>query len=121
MKLSIKKLKKVVVGVFTVSILGMAILFQASSQAAITPAGDGAATYKAKCAACHGADGIGNTAAGKSLKARDLRSAEVQKQSDDRLFNLIAKGKGKMPGYEKTLGADKCKELVAYVRHLAGK
>ena len=121
MKVSIKELKKVVVGAFTLSVLGLAILFQATSQAAITSAGDGAATYKAKCVACHGADGSGNTAAGKSLKVRDLRSVEVQKQSDDQLFSLIAKGKGKMPGYEKTLGAEKCKELVAYLRHLGGK
>ena len=121
MRLSIKELKKVVVGAFTFSILALTILFQASSQAAITPAGDGAATYKAKCIACHGADGSGNTTTGKTLKVRDLRSAEVQKQSDDQLFNIVAKGKEKMPGYEKTLGADKCKELVAYVRHLAGK
>ena len=121
MKFSIKQLKKVVVGAFTLSLLGLASLLQANSQAAITPAGEGAGTYKAKCVACHGADGSGNTTAGKSLKARDLRSAEVQKQSDDQLFNLIAKGKGKMPGYEKTLGAEKCKELVAYVRHLGGK
>lgn len=121
MKLSIKQLKKTVVGGFTFSLLAMAILFQANSQAAVTPAGEGAGTYKAKCIACHGADGSGNTTAGKSLKVRDLRSAEVQKQSDDQLFMLIAKGKGKMPGYEKTLGAEKCKDLVAYARQLGAK
>ncbi|MFY9555554.1 MAG: cytochrome c [Blastocatellia bacterium] len=121
MKLSSKELKKVVVGAFTLSFLALAILFQASSQAAITTAADGAATFKAKCTACHGADGSGNTAAGKSLKVRDLRSAEVQKQSDEQLFNIIAKGKGKMTGYQKTLGAEKCKEQVAFIRHLAGK
>jgi cytochrome c6 len=79
---------------------------------------DAAATYKAKCASCHGADGSGSTAAGKALKARDLRSAEVQKQSDAQLYEIIAKGKGKMPAFEKTLGADSCKALVAYVRTL---
>jgi cytochrome c6 len=77
---------------------------------------DAAATYKAKCASCHGADGSGNTPAGKSLKVADLRSANIQKQSDDALYNAIAKGKGKMPAYEKTLGADTCKSLVAYIR-----
>lgn len=84
-------------------------------------AADAAATYKAKCASCHAADGSGSTAAGKTLKVRDLRSAEVQKLSDDQLYTLIAKGKDKMPGYEKTLGADKCKALVAHMRKLAGK
>ena len=82
---------------------------------------DAAATYKAKCASCHGADGSGGTAPGKSLKVRDLRSAEVQGQSDAQLFSIVAKGKGKMPAYEKTLGADTCKALVAHIRKLAGK
>jgi mono/diheme cytochrome c family protein len=82
---------------------------------------DAAATYKTKCASCHAADGSGSTAAGKALKARDLRSAEVQGQSDAQLFAIIAKGKGKMPGYEKTLGADTCKALVAHIRKLGGK
>lgn len=121
MKLSMKELKKVVVGAFTISILALVVVLQTASQAASTVAGDGAATYKAKCVSCHAADGSGSTTAGKALKTRDLRSADVQKQSDDQLFNLIAKGKGKMPGYEKTLGADKCKELVAHIRRLAGK
>jgi len=79
---------------------------------------DAAATYKAKCASCHGADGSGNTAPGKSLKVRDLRSADIKNMSDDALYNVIAKGKGKMPAYEKTLGADQCKALVAYIRQL---
>jgi cytochrome c6 len=80
---------------------------------------DAAATYKAKCASCHGADGSGNTPAGKGLKCRDLRSAEVQGQSDAQLLAIVTKGKGKkMPGFEKTLGADTCKALVAYVRSL---
>jgi mono/diheme cytochrome c family protein len=81
-------------------------------------AGDAAATYVSKCASCHGKDGSGNTAAGKSLGLKDLRSAEVQGQSDAQLAAIIGKGKGKMPGYEKTLGADAIKGLVAYVRSL---
>lgn len=121
MNVSIKVLKKVVAGVFTISILTLAVVFQTASQAASIAARDGSGTYKAKCIACHGADGGGATAAGKAMKVRDLRSAEVQKLSDDQLFNVIARGKEKMPAYEKTLGADKCKELAAYVRHLGGK
>jgi cytochrome c6 len=116
MKSSIKEVKKVVVATMTLSILALVILFQNSSQAAGTTAGDGGETYKAKCVACHGADGTGNTPAGKAMKVRDLTSADVQGQTDDQLYDIIAKGKGKMPAYEKTLGADKCKELVAYIR-----
>jgi mono/diheme cytochrome c family protein len=79
---------------------------------------DTAALYKSKCASCHGADGSGATPVGKSLKLRDLRSAEVQSQTDEQLYEITAKGKGKMPGYEKSLGADKCRELVRYIRSL---
>jgi mono/diheme cytochrome c family protein len=79
---------------------------------------DGAADFKAKCANCHGTDGKGATPVGKAMKLRDLGSAEVQSQSDEELLNIVSKGKGKMPGYEKTLGADKCKELVAFMRSL---
>lgn len=89
-----------------------------SSAVSAAAAGDAAATYKSKCASCHGADGGGQTAAGKAMKVKDLRSAEVQGLSDDQLYALIAKGKGKMPGYEKSLGADTCKALVAYIRQL---
>src|SRR5882762_6549638 len=39
-------------------------------------------TFKSSCAMCHGADGSGDTAVGKSMKIPDLHSAQVQKQSD---------------------------------------
>ena len=50
-----------------------------------TPAAadDAAATYKAKCAMCHGADGKGDTPVGKKMGIRDLTSADVQKMSDE--------------------------------------
>lgn len=118
MKLSIKKAKTIVVAGMSLSILALVILFQGSSQAAGTTSGDGGATFKAKCVACHGADGAGNTTAGKAMKVPDLTSAAAQGKTDAQLLGVIAKGKGKMQGYEKSLGADKCKELVAYVRTL---
>jgi cytochrome c6 len=118
MRLSITGLKKAVIAAGTIAVLALVILFQTSSEAATATSGDGGETFKAKCVACHGADGTGNTAAGKALKIRDLTSAEVQAQTDDQLYDIIGKGKGKMPGYEKTLGAETCKALVAYIRTL---
>lgn len=88
------------------------------------PAGaqdSGAATYKTKCAACHGADGKGQTTIGKADKIRDLSSAEVQQQNDADLTAIIATGKGKMPAYGKSLKPDQVKELVAHIRSLAKK
>ncbi len=82
---------------------------------------DAAAIYKTKCAACHGADGKGETAIGKVNKVRDLGSPEVQKQTDAELTTIIETGKGKMPGYAKSLKPEQVKELVVYIRSIARK
>ncbi len=81
----------------------------------------GEETYKAKCAGCHGPDGSGATAIGKKFKLRDLRSPDVQKQSDADLQSIIAAGKPPMPAFGKTLGDAKVQELVAYMRSIASK
>ena len=82
---------------------------------------DPKALYKVKCASCHGIDGSANTAIGKNLKAKDLRSGETQKMSDEKLYQVIAEGRGKMPAFGRSLGEDKCRQLVAYIRGLANK
>jgi mono/diheme cytochrome c family protein len=82
---------------------------------------EAASSYKAKCAMCHGADGKGDTPAGKKLGARDFASPEVEKETDAELIEITAKGKNKMPGYEKSLKESQIKDLVAYIRELAKK
>jgi mono/diheme cytochrome c family protein len=84
---------------------------------------DAPALYKTKCAACHAADGTGNTTMGKSLGAKDLGSAEVQKQTDAQLTDSITNGMGggKMPAYKGKLTDDQIKGLVGYIRSLAKK
>jgi mono/diheme cytochrome c family protein len=77
--------------------------------------------YKTKCASCHGPDGAGQTPAGKAMKVRDLRSAEVQKQTDSDLQKSISDGKGKMPAYKSKVSVADVASLVAYIRGLAKK
>ena len=79
---------------------------------------DTAALYKTKCAACHGSDGKGDTAAGKKLGARDFHSPEVAKMSDEEVFEITKKGKEKMPAYDKKLSDDQIKDLITYIRGL---
>ena len=88
---------------------------------ALFAAADGAAVYKAKCATCHAADGSGQTPMGKSMKLRDLRSAEVQKQTDKELYAWTADGKGKMPAYKNKMTEAEINALVAHMRELAKK
>ena len=79
---------------------------------------DAAVTYKAKCALCHGADGKGDTPAGKKMGARDFTSPDVQKESESDLTQTIAKGKNKMPAYEGKLKPEEIKALVGFIREL---
>ena len=101
----------------------VAILCLAVTALALSARADDASAklYQAKCASCHGPDGAGNSTVGKALKVRDFHDPDVQKQSDADLTSIIAKGKNKMPAYEKTLKPDEIKGLAAYVRELAGK
>jgi cytochrome c6 len=81
---------------------------------------DAAATYKAKCAMCHGADGKGSPT-GLKMGAHDFTSADVQKETDAELTDVITKGKAKMPPYGGKLKDTEIKDLVAYIRGLAKK
>lgn len=108
-------LKRIAIASLALPLLAVVILGTGPSKAYSAPADETAALYKSKCASCHGADGAG-TAVGTKMGARSFKSAEVKGQSDAALLNITLKGKGKMPGYEKSLGADKCKALVSYIR-----
>jgi mono/diheme cytochrome c family protein len=79
-------------------------------------ADDGAALYKTKCAACHGADLAGKPAA----KAPSLISDESKKESDADLTDMIANGgkdKKAMHAFaNKGVTPDQVKMIVSYIR-----
>ena len=82
-------------------------------------AADARATYNAKCAKCHGRDGRGRTTQGRRTHARDMTDANWQNDvTDERLFNSITNGRGKMPAFKKSLNENQIDELVNYVRRL---
>src|SRR5262245_9394997 len=117
MKSFVKKTKDamVVTAVLTLSLYALAasppaLAFQSAKS-----------LYASKCAVCHGNDGSANTAKGKELKVRNLRSEEFKKMPDAKALEVLLKGKGKMEGYEKTLGKEKLEQLLAYCRELSNK
>jgi mono/diheme cytochrome c family protein len=79
-------------------------------------ADDGAALYKTKCAACHGADLAGKPAA----KAPSLISDEAKASSDAALTDAIANGgKAKKAAHaysNKGVSPDQIKMVIAYLR-----
>jgi mono/diheme cytochrome c family protein len=101
-----------IVKVLTIATLSAVVLSLSLSAGAQ----DAAATFKSKCAACHGADGSGS-ATGKKMGAHDFTAAEVQKMSDAELTDVITNGKNKMPKYG-SMKPEEIKGLVAYIRTL---
>jgi mono/diheme cytochrome c family protein len=78
----------------------------------------GEATYKAKCAMCHGADGTGNTPVGKAMKVRSFKAPEDIKASDADLIKQTKAGVGKMQGYAGKLSDAQITDVVGYIRTL---
>lgn len=79
-----------------------------------------AVTYAKSCATCHGKDGRAKTFKSKHHEhARDLTDARWQTDvTDERIFNSISNGKGKMPAFKQKLTNEQIESLVAYVRGL---
>jgi mono/diheme cytochrome c family protein len=95
----------------------LAAMLAVSTTAAFAQ-GSGADTYKAKCAMCHGPDGLGATPAGKAMKAVPFNAPDVVKASDADLIATTKNGKGKMPAYAGKLTDPQIKDVVGYIRTL---
>ena len=75
--------------------------------------------FEKHCDTCHGKDGQAKTFKAKFNHARNLADANWQAEvTDERLFNSITNGKGKMPAWGKKLTEAQINALVAYVRSL---
>lgn len=100
--------------------LGLLITLATTVRAADTAA-EGQSLFKAKCAMCHGPQADGKTAMGTKFGIRDMHSADVQKQSDAELKEIITKGKEKMPSYDGKLSPEQVTQVVSYIRQLGKK
>ena len=87
---------------------------------------NGAALYKRQCVMCHGAAGLGDGPAAKTLKGK-LPSladkASMSKLTDAQIHETITAGKkteiGNMPALGKRLKPEEITDIVNYVRTLA--
>ncbi|HMG75641.1 MAG TPA: cytochrome c [Pyrinomonadaceae bacterium] len=80
---------------------------------------DAKALFASECATCHGKDGQAKTFKAKFNHARNLTDAKWQAEvTDERLYNSIHNGKGKMPAFGKKLSDSQINALVAFVRTL---
>jgi cytochrome c6 len=102
-------------------VCGAVVAMLSLLSAPVNAQGGGEKVYKAKCATCHGPDGVGATPVGKATKARDFCSEEVKKETDEEWTAIIVKGKNKMPAYDKKITDAEIKDVVAYIRGLCKK
>jgi len=76
--------------------------------------------YQVDCALCHGDNGNGKTDLAKDMQLNlsDLTDPKtLDGKTDDQLFDLIRKGKDKMPGEEAARAKnEEVKALVQYIR-----
>jgi mono/diheme cytochrome c family protein len=75
-------------------------------------AADGAATFKAKCAACHGADGTKIIAA---MGVPAINTPAVKAKGAAGLTTIVTKGQGKMPAFSGKLSDDEIGAVVKFV------
>lgn len=80
--------------------------------------GPGADTYKAKCAMCHGADGLAATPMAKNLKVLSFKDPAQISAPDAQLIASTTNGKGKMPAYAGKLTDAQIKDVISYIRTL---
>ena len=78
---------------------------------------EGAATYKAKCQMCHGADGNPNLSMAKMMGIKPASDPDIKKLSEADMIAAVKNGKGKMKPIA-GLTDPQIKEVVVYFRSL---
>jgi cytochrome c6 len=92
--------------------------FLMASPPADSPAVQGERVFVSNCSVCHATDGSANTPIGKNMKIPDLRSREIQAQTDKQLLDIVTNGKGKMMPFKERLKPAEIQQVVAYLREL---
>jgi mono/diheme cytochrome c family protein len=93
----------------------LAVVVCMASAAGFAQSGD--ATYKAKCASCHGAAGTPSAGMAKMMGIKAASDPDIQKLTDAQMAAAIKDGKGKMKPIA-GLTDDQIKDVVTYYRGL---
>jgi len=88
-----------------------------SMASAVGFAQSGEATYKAKCATCHGATGTPSAGMAKMMGIKAVSDPDIQKLTVDQMVTVVKDGKGKMKPIAGLTDAQ-IKEVAAYYKGL---
>jgi cytochrome c oxidase cbb3-type subunit 3 len=98
----------------TAFVIAAAAILAAGTLAADAP--DGKALYDAKCAMCHGKNGVANAMAKGSGNFNDPKWQEAN--TAEAIAKIAAEGKGKMKGLQDKLTPEQIQAVAAYVKTL---
>jgi cytochrome c553 len=73
-----------------------------------------ASLYRQNCAICHGAEALGKDVNG--VLAPSLRFGEIEKKSEQEIYEQIAHGKLPMPSFKNQLTDEEIRRLVKFIR-----
>jgi mono/diheme cytochrome c family protein len=108
-----------IIFVFAVALVAVAHNSTPRSAVEHESAASASALFAEHCAKCHGKDGRAKGLKAKATGTRNLTDPQWQDRvSDERIFNAINNGKGRMPGFGKKLSESDVDSLVQYVRSL---
>lgn len=82
---------------------------------------NGEQIFKARCAMCHGQDGLANTPVPKMMQVPSFKSPAVMKHTEAQLVAITENGKGKMPAFKGKLSHAEVEQVVSYIRSLQRK
>lgn len=95
------------------SLVALVVIALASAPLAHAAA-DGKALYDAKCAMCHGKDGVAKAMAKGSANFNDAKwQADTKVEA---IETAITDGKGKMKGFKERMSAEEIKAVAAFVK-----
>jgi len=84
------------------------------SAPAAQAAADGKALFDAKCAMCHGKDGVAKPMAKGSANFNDAKWQEATKV--EAIETVVTDGKNKMKGYKDKMSGEEIKAVAGYVK-----
>jgi cytochrome c6 len=103
-------MKKVAVLLAVVAVIALVSAPAAQAEA------NGQALYDAKCAMCHGKDGVAKPMAKPAANLNDAKWQDATKV--EAIETVITDGKGKMKGYKDKLTAEEIKAVATYTKTL---
>jgi len=93
----------------------LAVVVLLAGASAFAQSGD--ATYKSKCAMCHGATGTPSAGMAKAMGIKATSDTDIQKLSVAQITDTVKNGKGKMKPVS-GLTDDQVKEVAAFFKNL---